>query len=98
MHFVINLDDLQKIISTHKWIRKSSLTPIIEEKFDKLKELDYKELLKMKIDPKDLHFSTRPVKFESFFESKKYLDFMHDLIAYCRVSYLCEKSSLNNLL
>jgi len=70
MNYAINLEDLQKII---------------REKFDKLKELDYKELLKMKIDPKDLHFSTRPIKFESFFESRKYLDYMHDLITYCRL-------------
>ena len=50
----------------------------------------------MKIDPKDLHFQTRPIKFESFFESKKYLDFMHDLIAYCRVRFLYGKFPLNN--
>ena len=50
----------------------------------------------MKIDPKDLHFQTRPIKFESFFESKKYLDFMHDLITYCRVRFLYEEFPLNN--
>ena len=56
-----------------------------EDRFDKLKDLDYKELLKMKIAPKDLHFSTKPAKFEAFFESTKFQCFVQDLILYCKV-------------
>jgi len=66
-------------------VNLENLHSIIKDKFNRLKDLDYRELIKMNVDPKDLHFSVKPIKFEAFFESKRVYNFLHELVSYCQL-------------
>jgi len=54
--------------------------------------------LKLGIEPKDIHFQSRPVKFEKFFEGKAYYNFVHEIICYLRVRTIPEHTYVEILL
>ena len=62
----------------------------IGEVFDRLKDLDYREMLKMRIDPKDLHFFIKPAKFEHFFKGPKFHDIVYKLLDYSLVRLISD--------